>query len=150
MVLDELEEKKEKIIENHKNRMIEINKELLKRIDEGLKERDTDLSADVGVLDQIKALFHVSTSKGLRMNSNQRLILAEMYFDLQKTNMEAIMADGREGYQSLLNDINTQIETARNELRQTREELKRVDNANKQKDLEKKEEEIMREFNHDI
>jgi hypothetical protein len=151
MVLDELERKKEEIIENHKERMIQINEELLKRIDNGLKERETGADAGVNALGQLKALFHISTNKGLRMNSEQRIALAKMYFDIQKTTMDEIMNDGREGYHSLLTDVNEEIEIARDELRQIEEELKHIDgNIEKEKDLKERKREAMREYDSDL
>jgi hypothetical protein len=144
MVLNELEEKKEKIIKNHMQEMIQINENLVKLIDNGLKERVTGINAKVNVLDQIKMLFNMSTDKGLRMNSEQRFELARLYFDLQKTNIDAIMADRRQGYQSLLADIDDQITSAKEQLKKIKEELIRVDNSDRERSLKEQEQEIMR------
>ena len=144
MVLDELEEKKEKIINNHTQEMLQINEKLVKLIDNGLKERVTDINANVNVLDQIKILFNMSTDKGLRMNSEQRLELARLYFDLQKTNIDSIMADRRQGYQSVLDDINDQITSAKEQLKKIKEELIRVDNSDREKSLKEQEQETKR------
>ena len=144
MVLDELDEKKEKIINNHMQGMIQVNEKLVKLIDNGLKERVTGIKVNVNVLDQIKMLFHMSTDKGLRMNSEQRLELARLYFDLQKTNIDAIMKDGRQGYQSLLADINDQITSAKEQLKKIKEELIKVDNLDRERSLKEQEQEIKR------
>jgi hypothetical protein len=118
----------------------------VERIDKGLKERTTGVNVNVSALDKIKAVFGVSTDKGLKMDSSQRLELAKLYFDLRKNNIAVIMGDSRAGYQSLLDDVNKQIATAEDQLNQIEEELKQVDNPDHKKSLKEKEQEVKREF----
>jgi hypothetical protein len=144
MVLEELEKKKEEIINSHMQGMIQINEKLVTLIDKGLRERATGIETNVNVLDQIKAIFHISTDKGLRMNSEQRFELARLYFDLQKTNIDAIMADRRQGYRSLLDDVDDQIKLANEQLKQIKEELMKVDSPDRKTSLEEQEKDLKR------
>jgi predicted nucleic acid-binding Zn-ribbon protein len=126
MGLKELEEQRQKIMDSHTQAMIEINEKLVKQIDNGLKERETAINTNVGVLDKIKVLFSVSSDKGLKMKSEQRLELAKLYFDLQQSNISEIMKGRTEGYKTQLSDIKQQIDRARERIAQIEDELSRV------------------------
>lgn len=127
MVIGELEKRKQEIIDNHTQAMIEINNQLVQSIDNGLKDKSREGKFDLSAFDKIKALFHISFDKGLNMDSQQRLELAKLYFELQRNNISAIMTDRKEGYESLLKSINNDIEIAKKRLRQIEDELYTTD-----------------------
>jgi hypothetical protein len=135
MGLKELEEKRAGIIDKHMHDMIQINKDLVRSIDNGLKERTTGVDVNFNALEKIKALIHIGTDKGLKMTSEQRLELAKLYFDLQKTNIVAIMADRKAGYESELGDISKQITRAEEKIEVIEEELRQVKDPDRSKSL---------------
>jgi hypothetical protein len=112
----------------------------------GLKERGTKAAGSFSVFERFKAMFSLSTDKGLRMNSEQRLQLAKLYFDLQRDNIKEIMKDRREGYHSLLGGINDQIKKAKGELRRIERELEHVNDPKRKKDLEEQQDNVMRKY----
>jgi hypothetical protein len=139
MGFKELEEKRQAIIDRHTQSMIEINEKLVGQIDNGLKERDLAMKASAGVFDKIKALFELSTAKGLKMDSEQRLELAKLYFGLQQSNIAEIMKDRTEGYKTQLSDINEQITKAKERIAKIEDEVSQVKDSPSQEEALKKE-----------
>jgi hypothetical protein len=125
--IEELERRKREIIDNHTEAMIQINDKLVQNIDTGLRDNIRGINFDLNAFDKVKALFNLSTDKGLKMNSEHRMELAKLYFELQKSNISIIMNDRTEGYESLLKSINDDIDIAKKRLAQIEVELRSAD-----------------------
>lgn len=84
------------------------------------------VNVDLGLLNSLKAMVQASSETSLGMDSHDRLEYSKLWFEQARFMVDTMKSDP--GYQSVMKDIDEQLELYRKEISQIDEELKNVEN----------------------
>lgn len=126
---------KQEIIKKHEDKLREVNANILKLMTDSMRDKKTGAGGgvDLGFLESLKASLQFSSESTLGMDSHDRLEYSKMWFENAKFMVESLKNDP--GYQSLIKDIDEQLELYRKEINQIDEELKKVEDDSRRKEL---------------
>ncbi len=127
--------RKQEIFQKHEDKLKEVNGEILKLMTDSIKDKNAKagVNVDLGLLNSLKAMVEGSSETSLGMDSHDRLEYSKMWFEQARFMVDTMKNDP--GYQSVMNDIDGQLELYQKEISQIDEELKNVDNDEKRKKL---------------
>ncbi|WP_148687068.1 hypothetical protein [Candidatus Nitrosocosmicus hydrocola] len=130
----DLVKEKERIINQHMDRIVKTNEVIINKVDKSIKDKKFNAGGEVsGFFDNIKALANIMYESNSGMNGEQRLELAKMYFT-NAENIRQTLANNPH-YDSLLRDIDDQIQMIKDEIKQIDIELKNVKDDEKRDEL---------------
>lgn len=131
--MENLIEKKRQIVSQHTAQLIEANQKILETISSTLKDKKVDAKVKV----QITKLLNLTAGGGggstTEMQSQDKLELAKGFLN----NADSIIATLRNesGYQSLIKNIDDQLDVYRKEIEAIDQELKDVEDKERRKEL---------------
>jgi len=138
--MEKLIHTKERIVKEHEDKLMEVNAEILRLMNDSTKDKKTGAvgGVNVGIFESLKATVQRNSESSLDMESSDRLEYAKMWFENAKFMVESLKNDP--GFQSVINDIDEQLERYRKEINQIDEELKKVSNDDSRRNelMEKK------------
>ena len=135
--MGELGERKQKIVEAHQDRVDKVQSDILEHMTKSLIDKKSGGGGeiDLGLFKALKAKLDINKETSLGMDSADRLEYSKVAFDYLKYYIGTIQNDP--GYQSVLKDIDEQMERYRKELDQIEEELK-IAQEEEDKELERR------------
>jgi len=141
--MEDLTKQKQEIVERYQSSIFakraKINEDILTLMDKALKDGQITAKVHVSILDKIKGGGEIQRSSQTNMDGAQQLELAKMYFMNIEFIMNTITNDLRiSGYESLLKNIDDQIQLAMDEIKQIDEELKIVTDASERAKLQER------------
>jgi hypothetical protein len=130
--MDELLNRKERVIEKHlpkiMERKIKANKEILKLLTKALKDRKIEASVKIGILKKIQTGGSFSTDSSSKMDGEQKLEMVRLWMENAKSTIDDLRKDDKftesyfksidkqmEHYQQELIEINKKLKTAKDE-----------------------------------
>jgi hypothetical protein len=122
--MSSLEEKKEKIVNHHIKRIIDINNQILKLTSNAIRDKKTQTKCKASFLNVANAVVSFTIDESLSMTSQDKLEYAKLWFKNAENMRNSIKAD--KGFYSLLNDIDEQLKLCRQELDLADKELKNI------------------------
>lgn len=127
--------RKQEIFQKHEDKLKEVNIEILNLMTNSIKDKNAKagVNVDLGLLNSLKAMVQASSETSLGMDSHDRLEYSKLWFEQARFMVETMKSDP--GYQSVMKDIDEQMELYRKEINQIDEELKNVDNDEQRKKL---------------
>lgn len=133
--MDKIINHKEEIIKKHEDRLREVNADILKLMTNSIKDTKEGAGGgvNVGLLESLKASLQFNNESSLGMDGHDRLEYSKMWFENAKFMVESLKNDP--GYQSVIKDIDEQLELYRKEINQIDEELKKVGDDSRRKEL---------------
>ncbi len=133
--------RKQEIFQKHEEKLREVNAEILNLMTNSIKDKNAKagVNVDLGLLNSLKAMVQASSETSLGMDSHDRLEYSKLWFEQARFMVDTMKSDP--GYQSVMKDIDEQLELYRKEISQIDEELKNVENDEKRRKMleEKKE-----------
>ncbi len=139
----ELTSEKKKIVDEHFGNMLQAHTNMLKQIDDAMRNYQTKTGGDLSVFQKIKAAFTFDRSKLLNMRPEDMLEYSKMWFDTTRQDFNTIIQISGQEYTSLQQQIDKQFEIAQEELLQVEEELRNVKDEQKKSWLQRKKEDIV-------
>ncbi len=120
--------RKQEIFQKHEDKLKEVNAEILNLMINSIKDKNTKagVNVDLGLLNSLKAMVQASSETSLGMDSHDRLEYSKLWFEQARFMVDTMKSDP--GYQSVMKDIDEQLELYRKEISQIDEELKNVEN----------------------
>jgi hypothetical protein len=143
LLIHPLTERKEHIINDHFDKMLDAHSKMLKQIDDAMRSYQTKGGGDVSIFEKIKLAFNFDRSKVLELPPEQMLEYSKAWFETARQNFNTIIQMLGQDYASLQKAIDMQIELAQQELVQVDQELKGVEDEPKKSWLQKKRNEII-------
>lgn len=131
--MENLIQKKEEIVRQHTAKMGEINAKILQLLNEGIEDKKTGAGVKLDLVNLFKAQASFDRQSSTGMDSRDRLELSKGFFENAKMMVETLRADP--GYQSLLEDIDAQLDLYRKEVEAIDHELKTVEDKKGRKEL---------------
>jgi hypothetical protein len=132
-MVDYLIERKVEIVNQHMQRIIEANQKILETIVSVLKDKEVDAKVKL----QITKLLELTTGGGggstTGMESQDKLELAKGFLNNADSIMQTVRNES--GYQSLVKNIDEQLEVYRGEIETIDQELNVVEDKDKRKEL---------------
>jgi len=147
--MDDLTKSKREIVEKHQetvlNNRSKINYDILTLLEKALENNNIDTSVHESFLDKIAAWGRGQVNKetGKKMDGAQQLEFAKLYFHELRSMMDTTSNDLKNsGYDSLIKNIDDQLQLMMDEIRQIDKELKEVTDEERRKELRGEREEI--------
>ncbi|MGI0019192.1 MAG: hypothetical protein ACREAY_01835 [Nitrososphaera sp.] len=131
--MENLIQKKEEIVRQHAAKMGEINARVLQLLNDGIGDKKTGAGVKLDLVNLFKAQATFDRHSSTGMDSSDRLELSKGFFENAKMMIETLRADP--GYQSLLEDIDAQLELYRKEVEAIDQELRTVEGKKGRKEL---------------
>jgi hypothetical protein len=131
--------RKEEIIKKHEDRLSEVNADILKLMTDSIKDKKAGAGGgagggvNVGLFESLKASLQFNSESSLGIEGHDRLEYSKMWFENAKFMVESLKNDP--GYQSVIKDIDEQLELYRKEINQIDEELMKVEDDSRRKKL---------------
>jgi hypothetical protein len=132
-MVEELIDKKAEIINQHMDRIIDANQKILDTIGGILKDK----KVDAGFKLRVKEIINLSASGGggsaTGMESNDKLELAKGFLSNANSILDTLR--NRPDYDSLIKNIDDQLQVYRREIEDIDQKLKTVDDKETRKEL---------------
>jgi hypothetical protein len=127
--------RRQEVYQKHEDKIREVNAEILKLMTNSIKDKNAKagVDVDIGLLNSFKAMLQASSETNLGMDSHDRLEYSKLWFEQARFMIDTMKNDP--GYQSVMKDIDQQMELYRKEINQIDEELKNAENDEKRKKL---------------
>lgn len=127
--------RKQEIYQKHEDKLKEVNSEILNLMTNSIKDKNAKagVNVDLGLLNSLKVMLQASSETSLGMDSHDRLEYSKLWFEQARFMVDTMKSDP--GYQSVMKDIDEQLELYRKEISQIDEELKNVENDETRKKL---------------
>lgn len=140
--MEDLLSRKQRIVESHISTIARQNLDLMKLVDKAMKDKKLGANIDFGIFNKVKSMISLNKDEILGMNGDQRLEYSKMWSENAKSMLEIYKNDP--GYQSLLKDIDAQMELYREDLNRLNEELKKAEDEDTRLKLNEKRAGIIR------
>ncbi|MFZ2410116.1 MAG: hypothetical protein WAW23_00955 [Candidatus Methanoperedens sp.] len=133
--MENLMVRKQEIYQKHEDKLKEVNSEILNLMTNSIKDKNAKagVNVDLGLLNSLKVMLQASSETSLGMDSHDRLEYSKLWFEQARFMVDTMKSDP--GYQSVMKDIDEQLELYRKEISQIDEELKNVENDETRKKL---------------
>ena len=131
----QLTAEKERIINDHFKKVSEAYAKMEEAVDRAVKDSETSGSGDVSLLKVFKAAVKLKWEKSLKMDSKERLEFAKMEFDARKDAFNEIKDILKTSRESMLRDIDEQMEISRKAIAEIDEELKTEEDESERGEL---------------
>ena len=132
-MVDSLIAKKEELMKYHTSKLQEINGHILELLTDSLKDKKTNASAKIKLLEFFKASGGVTHDASINMDSKDKLELAKGFFENAKMMVETVKTEP--GYAGLLKDIDIELKRYRKEIEAIDAELKTIEDEEKKRAL---------------
>jgi hypothetical protein len=136
---------KERILNEQVEKLTNAYTKMEDSVNRALKDSETSGSGDVSLLKVFKATVKLKWEKSLKMESKERLEFAKLEFDARRDAFNEIKEILKTSRESLIKDIDEQMEIARKAMEEIDKELKDVvDDAERKELIRTKEEHAAR------
>src|SRR5215216_1888091 len=130
-----LTKEKERIVNDHFRKVLEAYAKMEEAVNRAVKDSEESGAGDVSVLKLFKAAVELKWERSLKMDSKERLEFAKKEFDARQDAFNEIKNILRTGRDSLLNDLDEQIEISRRAMVEIEEQLKTEEDDSKREGL---------------
>lgn len=137
--MKDLMKEKREIVDKHVGNLQKNCFQILNLKQKAVKDRKGGIDFAAEVFSRVKGAFKFNNDELLNMDGAQRLEYAKQWSDDLRYVTETLKSD--EGYQSLLNDMDRQIKSCEDELKQLNEELLKCEDDDKRQRLLEKQQE---------
>ena len=129
---------KERVIGEHTEKMMEINDNILKVLQNTTtdKHRKLEIGCTIPILDKLKALAKFESTRSSEMSGEQRVETMRVLLSHAQETMKIISKHG--GHDSIMDDISKQIELYNKELDLVNDEIKNTTDEYERLKLEEK------------
>ena len=134
--MEDLIFRKQKVVENHISNIAKQNLNLMKAFDKAMRDRKLGANFDIGIFNKVRSMLSFNKEEILAMNGDQRLEYSKVWSENAKSMLDIYRSDP--GYQSILKDIDGQLELHKEELNRLTEELKKVEDEDMRLKLKEK------------
>jgi len=137
--LKDLMEQKRKIVEKHMDRLERNFRKTLEIKERAVSDRALKGGLNLSVLNKVTASLNFDQNKLIGMDGGQRMEYAKQWSEDARSIVDILRND--KGYESLLGDIDRQLKSAEEELKQINQELLKCEDDDR-KELLKQERNI--------
>jgi hypothetical protein len=130
-MVEDLIDKKKEIVEDHFNKMIEANTNMLKLIDNAMRNSKIKAGGKVSFLNKLKGELAIDKSRILQIKPDDMPEYSKNWFRLVEDTFNMMKQSSDEEYASLNKEIDEQIEIAKKEIEDMQKELKNTENNEK-------------------